>query len=63
LYLLLPLQKMTAKGLSGNALKVIFNATSIAWPLLWGLILLKTWDTESLARWKQVAVTIVACLL
>ena len=25
---------------------LLFNATSIAWPLLWGLILLKVWDME-----------------
>ena len=27
---------------------LLFNATSIAWPLLWGLILLKVWDMERL---------------
>jgi len=27
---------------------LLFNATSIAWPLLWGLILLKVWDTDHL---------------
>lgn len=41
----------------------LFNATSIAWPLLWGLILLKVWDMERLARWHKVVVTLVACLL
>ena len=52
---------------------LLFNATSIAWPLLWGLILLKVWDMERLrvgasvgmrlARWQKVIVTLVACLL
>ena len=53
---------------------LLFNATSIAWPLLWGLILLKVWDTERLrvgngtkemrlARWQKVAVTLLACAL
>ena len=41
---------------------LLFNATSIAWPLLWGLILLKVWDMESKTVVK-VAITIVACLL
>ena len=41
---------------------LLFNATSIAWPLLWGLILLKVWDMERLARWQKVGVTLVACL-
>jgi len=36
---------------------LLFNATSIAWPLLWGLILLKVWDMERLARWQKVGVT------
>ena len=42
---------------------LLFNATSIAWPLMWGLILLKVWDMERLARWQKVAVTLLACLL
>lgn len=33
---------------------LLFNATSIAWPLLWGLILLKVWDMDKLARWLAV---------
>ena len=41
----------------------LFNTTSIAWPLMWGLILLKVWDMERLARWQKVAVTLLACLL
>lgn len=41
----------------------LFNATSIAWPLLWGLILLKVWDMPRLACWQKVAVTLLACLL
>ena len=42
---------------------LLFNATSIAWPLLWGLILLKVWDMERLARWQKVGVTLVVCML
>lgn len=51
---------------------MLFNATSIAWPLMWGLILLKVWDMERLqigkmgmplAVWQKVAITLVACLL
>ncbi len=53
---------------------LLFNATSIAWPLLWGLILLKVWDMESMSFagkpvgqrwmvWLKVGVTLVACLL
>ena len=42
---------------------LLFNATSIAWPLMWGLILLKVWDTERMALWLKVAVTLAACLL
>lgn len=42
---------------------LLFNATSIAWPLMWGLILLKVWDMEKLATWQKVGITLVACLL
>ena len=41
----------------------MFNATSIAWPLMWGLILLKVWDMEQLSRWMKVLITLLACLL
>lgn len=41
---------------------LMFNATSIAWPLMWGLILLKTWDTHR-PTWLKLLVTLVACLL
>ena len=42
---------------------LLFNATSIAWPLMWGLILLKVWDMERLACWKKLSVTLLACVL
>jgi len=42
---------------------LLFNATSIAWPLMWGLILLKVWDMTQLARWQKVGITIIGCLL
>ncbi|SFC90019.1 TraX family protein [Butyrivibrio sp. YAB3001] len=42
---------------------LIFNATSIAWPLMWGLILLKVWDMERFSVWLKVVITIAACIL
>lgn len=42
---------------------LLFNATSIAWPLLWGLILLKVWDMGQLQLWHKIGITILACLL
>lgn len=42
---------------------LLFNATSIIWPLLWGLILLKVWDTGRLTLWLKLVVTLLACLL
>ena len=40
---------------------LLFNATSIAWPLMWGLILLRVWDMPQLVRWQKVMVTVMAC--
>lgn len=42
---------------------LLFNATSIAWPLMWGLILLKLWDTERLQQWQKLGITLLACLV
>ena len=42
---------------------LLFNATSIAWPLLCGLLLRKVWDTECLQLWQKVGISLVACLL
>lgn len=42
---------------------LMFNATSIAWPLMWGLILLKVWDTRKLRMWHKVLITVIACAL
>lgn len=42
---------------------LLFNATSIAWPLMWGLILLKLWDTEHLPQWQKLGITLLACLV
>lgn len=42
---------------------LLFNATSIAWPLMWGLILLKLWDTERLPQWQKLGITLLACLV
>lgn len=41
----------------------IFNATSIAWPLMWGLIFLKVWDMENLYIWLKVLITLGGCLV
>lgn len=41
----------------------LFNTTSIAWPLMWGLILLKVWDTERINVPLKVLITIVACVV
>ena len=41
----------------------MFNATSIAWPLMWGLIFLKVWDTDSLSIGLKVIITIIGCIL
>ena len=41
----------------------LFNATSIAWPLMWGLIFLKVWDAEKLNAWLKVLITIAGCVL
>ena len=42
---------------------LLFNATSIAWPLLGGRILLKVWDMQRLAVWQKLSVTLLACAL
>ena len=42
---------------------LIFNATSIAWPLMWGLIFLKTWDMEKWGLWLKILITLVGCVL
>ena len=41
----------------------LFNATSIAWPLMWGLIFLKVWDEEKIDIWLKLIITIVGCIL
>ena len=42
---------------------LIFNQTSIAWPLMWGLIFLKTWDSDKLNIPVKVLVTMLGCVL
>ena len=42
---------------------MLFNATSIAWPLMWGLILLKVWDTDTLNGCLKVLITVATCVL
>ncbi len=41
----------------------LFNATSIAWPLMWGLIFLKIWDGEKLNLPLKVLITAAGCIL
>ena len=41
----------------------LFNATSIAWPLMWGLILLKAWDTDRFGTPLKVLITAGVCVL
>lgn len=42
---------------------LIFNSTSIAWPLMWGLIFLKVWDSTKYKTWIKVLITIIGCIL
>jgi hypothetical protein len=42
---------------------LMFNATSIAWPLMWGLVLLKLWDSSRWPLALKLGATLVACLL
>ena len=42
---------------------MLFNATSIAWPLMWGLIFLKVWDTDRFGTWLKVLITAAGCVL
>jgi hypothetical protein len=42
---------------------MIFNQTSIAWPLLWGLLLLKAWDNEKWHIWLKALITVIGCAL
>ena len=41
----------------------IFNATSIIWPLMWGLIFLKVWDEEKIDMWIKIMITVIGCIL
>lgn len=41
----------------------IFLATSIAWPLMWGLIFLKVWDEEKMHVLLKILITLVGCVL
>ncbi len=42
---------------------LIFNATSVIWPLMWGLILLKVWDMDNLHVALKLLITLAACVL
>ncbi len=41
----------------------LFNATSIAWPLMWGLIFLRVWDMEKTDIWLKMLISVVGCIL
>ena len=41
----------------------LFNATSIIWPLMWGLIFLKVWDEEKIDNILKLLITIIGCIL
>ena len=41
----------------------LFNATSIAWPLMCGLIFLKVWDEEKINIPLKLLITIIGCIL
>ena len=41
---------------------LIFNATSVVWPLFWGLILLKVYDLEMENR-KKYLITLLVCAI
>ncbi|MBQ6654638.1 MAG: hypothetical protein IJM79_03845 [Erysipelotrichaceae bacterium] len=42
---------------------LIFNATSIAWPLMWGLIFLWVWDRDEWSLWLKVLITLIGCVV
>ncbi len=42
---------------------LVFNATSVIWPLMWGLILLKVWDMDNLHTAFRILITLAACIL
>ena len=41
----------------------LFNATSIIWPLMWGLIFLKVWDEEKIDAWIKFLITLLGCIV
>ena len=41
----------------------LFGATSIAWPLMWGLIFLKVWDEEKINILLKILITVIGCVL
>ncbi len=42
---------------------LVFNATSVIWPLMWGLILLKVWVMDYLHVALKILITLAACAL
>jgi len=41
----------------------VFNQTSVAWSLAWGLVLLCVNDDRDLKHWQKVAITLGVCVL
>ena len=41
----------------------LFNATSIVWPLMWGLIFLWVWDKENIDTRIKLLITMAGCIL
>ncbi len=41
----------------------VFNQTSVAWSLAWGLVLLWTMNKEGMSLWQKRGIIVLACLL
>lgn len=41
----------------------VFNQTSVAWPLAWGLVALCINDSEKLKQWQKTVLMILICLI
>lgn len=41
----------------------VFNQTSVAWSLAWGLLLLYINDSQKLKGWQKVAITLLVCVI
>lgn len=41
----------------------VFNQTSVAWSLAWGLVLLYVTESERFRQWQKVLITLAVCVL